>query len=53
MKIHINKTQILITIGKKIIRLSPDHGTGEELIKKPKLINIYSFLSCIKFCEKY
>lgn len=42
-----------ITIGKKIIRLSPDHGTGEELIKKPKLINIYSFLSCIKFCEKY
>lgn len=42
-----------ITIGKKIIRLSPDHGTGKELIKKPHLINNYSFLSCIKFCEKY
>ena len=42
-----------ITIGKKIIRLSPDHGTGKELIKTPHLINNYSFLSCIKFCEKY
>ena len=42
-----------ITIGKKIIRLSPDHGTGKELIKKPHLINNYSFLSCIRFCEKY
>ncbi len=42
-----------ITIGKKIIRLSPDHGTAKELIKKPHLINNYSFLSCIKFCEKY
>ena len=42
-----------ITIGKKIIRLSPDHGTGKELIKKPHLINNYSFLSCVKFCEKY
>ncbi len=42
-----------ITIGKKIIRLSPDHGTGKELIKKSHLVNNYSFLSCIKFCEKY
>ena len=42
-----------ITIGKKIIRLSPDHGTGKELIKKPKFVNNQSFLSCIKFCEKY
>ena len=42
-----------ITIGKKIIRLSPDHGTGKELIKKPKFINNHSFLSCVKFCEKY
>ena len=42
-----------ITIGKKIIRLSPDHGTSKELIKKKHLINNYSFLSCIKFCEKY
>jgi len=42
-----------ITIGKKIIRLSPDHGTGKELIKKPHLINNFSFLSCVKFCEKY
>jgi 4-hydroxythreonine-4-phosphate dehydrogenase len=42
-----------ITIGKEIIRLSPDHGTGKELIKKPHLIDNYSFLSCLKFCEKY
>lgn len=42
-----------ITIGKKIIRLSPDHGTGKELIQKPKFINNQSFLSCVKFCEKY
>ena len=42
-----------ITIGKKIIRLSPDHGTGKELKNKPKFINNQSFLSCIKFCEKY
>lgn len=42
-----------ITIGKKIIRLSPDHGTGEELVKKPYLVNNSSFLSCVKFCEKY
>ena len=44
---------INITIGKKVIRMSPDHGTGEELINKPKLINNKSFLSCLKFCEKY
>jgi 4-hydroxythreonine-4-phosphate dehydrogenase len=42
-----------ITIGKKIIRLSPDHGTGKELINKPKFLNNQSFLSCVKFCEKY
>jgi len=42
-----------ITIGKKIIRLSPDHGTGKELIKKPNFINNQSFLSCIKFCENF
>lgn len=44
---------INITIGKKLIRLSPDHGTGEKIINKPKLINNKSFLECIKFCEKY
>jgi len=44
---------INITIGKKIIRLSPDHGTAENLKGKIKLINNKSFLECIKFCEKY
>ena len=44
---------INITIGKEIIRISPDHGTGEDLIKKPHLISNKSFLKCIKFCEKY
>ena len=44
---------INITIGKKLVRLSPDHGTGENIVNKPKLINNKSFLECIKFCEKY
>lgn len=43
-----------ITIGLKFIRLSPDHGTGKNLIKNKKIIiNNKSFLYCIKFCEKY
>ena len=42
-----------ITIGKEIIRLSPDHGTAENLKNKKRLINNTSFLECIKFCEKY
>lgn len=44
---------INITIGKEIIRLSPDHGTAEKIRNKNKLINNLSFLQCIKFCEKY
>lgn len=43
---------INITIGKKITRLSPDHGTANNLVNKKK-INNKSFLECIKFCEKY
>lgn len=43
-----------ITIGLKYLRLSPDHGTGLDLLKrKKKNINNKSFLYCIKFCEKY
>ena len=42
-----------ITIGKEIIRLSPDHGTAENIKNKNKSINNLSFLKCIKFCEKY
>jgi len=44
---------INITIGKKIIRLSPDHGTGINLKNKTKNIDNTSFIECIKFCEKY
>lgn len=44
---------INITIGKKLLRLSPDHGTGVSLIKNKKNINNTSFLNCIKFCEKF
>lgn len=43
---------INITIGKKLIRMSPDHGTGKH-IKKTNQINILSFINCIKFCETY
>ena len=42
-----------ITIGNELIRMSPDHGTAEDIKNKKKLINNQSFLSCIKFCEKY
>jgi len=44
---------INITIGKKYIRLSPDHGTGVDIFKKNKKINTLSFRKCIEFCEKY
>lgn len=44
---------INITIGKKIIRMSPDHGTAKFLINKMHKINNTSFISCLKFCEKY
>ena len=43
---------INITIGKKLIRMSPDHGTGENIKAKNK-INNKSFLNCINFCETY
>jgi len=41
-----------ITIGKKILRISPDHGTAENISKKIYISN-ESFIRCIKFCEKY
>jgi len=44
---------INITIGKKLIRLSPDHGTAINLVGKIKSINTKSFINCVKFCEKY
>lgn len=44
---------INITIGKKIIRISPDHGTAKNLKNSIKKINNKSFIECIKFCEKY
>lgn len=43
---------INITIGKRLIRMSPDHGTAEN-IKNIKHINTKSFINCIKFCETY
>ncbi len=43
---------INITIGKKILRLSPDHGTGKNLKKHKKAISNKSFLRCLEFCSK-
>jgi len=43
---------INITIGKKILRLSPDHGTAMNLISRKKTISNESFLRCIDFCSK-
>lgn len=43
---------INLTLGTKFFRLSPDHGTAKNLIKKGKISN-KSFINCIKFCKKY
>tara|TARA_B100000963_G_C22621993_1_gene670418 strand:+ start:1086 stop:1985 length:900 start_codon:yes stop_codon:yes gene_type:complete len=43
---------INITIGKKILRLSPDHGTAKNLRGKRRNISNESFLKCIDFCSK-
>ena len=43
---------INITIGKRILRLSPDHGTAKKLRGSKKTINNLSFLKCIDFCSK-
>ena len=43
---------INITIGKKILRLSPDHGTAKNLKGGKKIINNKSFLRCLDFCSK-
>jgi 4-hydroxythreonine-4-phosphate dehydrogenase len=39
---------INITLGIPYIRISPDHGTGKNLIKK-NLANPKSLMKCIKF----
>ena len=43
---------INITIGKKILRLSPDHGTAKNLKRERKTISNKSFLKCMDFCSK-
>lgn len=47
-----NYKAINITIGLKYLRLTPNHGTGLDILTNKK-INIDSFKYCIKFCEKY
>ena len=42
---------INITLGLKYIRVSPDHGTAINLIKKNKA-NSSSLINCIKFLYK-
>ncbi len=42
---------INITIGLPYIRVSPDHGTGEDIINK-NLANPRSLIECIKFFSK-
>jgi 4-hydroxythreonine-4-phosphate dehydrogenase len=43
---------INITIGKEILRLSPDHGTAKNLKRNKQNINNKSFLRCLDFCSK-
>ena len=43
---------INITLGLPFIRISPDHGTGKDILNK-NIANPESFLQCLKFFEKY
>ena len=43
-----NFNAINVTLGLPYIRVSPDHGTGEDIIKK-NLANPKSLVQCIKF----
>ena len=43
---------INVTLGLKYLRVSPDHGTGVNLIRKNKA-NIKSFINCINFINKF
>ena len=43
---------INITLGLPFFRISPDHGTGEDIIGQNKA-NPESFIQALKFCEKY
>ena len=46
-----NFDAINVTLGLPYIRVSPDHGTGESIIKK-NLANPKSLVECIKFFSK-
>jgi len=46
-----NFNAINITLGLPYLRVSPDHGTGENIIKK-NLANPKSLVQCIKFFSK-
>ena len=43
---------INVTLGLKYLRVSPDHGTGINLIRKNKA-NYFSLVNCIKFINKF
>ena len=43
---------INITLGLPFLRISPDHGTGEDIINK-NLANPNSFIFALNFFEKY
>ena len=50
---YINKfSAINITLGLPFVRVSPDHGTATDIIKKNKA-NPESFLYCLNFFEKF
>ena len=46
-----NFNAINVTLGLPYIRVSPDHGTGEDIIKK-NLANPKSLVQCIRFFSK-
>ena len=50
LKHYITSNAINVTLGLPYIRVSPDHGTGEDIIKN--LANPESLVQCIKFFSK-
>ena len=43
---------INVTLGLKYLRVSPDHGTAKNIVKK-KIANHTSLLRCIEFLHKF
>ena len=51
MKTIFEQNAINITLGLPFIRVSPDHGVGEDIVGK-KIANTDSLVQCLNFFKK-